>query len=197
MPNSKPTLPANPSIHPWRLRQAARVILGGGILAYPTESVFGLGCDPLNPQAVFRLLRLKQRPVSKGLILIASDFNQLQPFIDQLPSQQLEPVIQSWPGPHTWVLPAAPTLPFWLRGDHSGIAVRVTNHPLAAALCRASGRPLVSTSANRSNHPPARNALQVRLCCGGEIDMILHGATQGLAQPTSIRDALTGIILRS
>ena len=170
---------------------------GGGIIAYPTESVFGLGCDPLNRNAVERLLELKQRPVSKGLILIADSFARLQPFLLPLPEDRLTTVLQSWPGPVTWVMPAHSEVPYWLRGRHASLAVRVTSHPLAAALCATAEMPLVSTSANLSRHPPARNALQVRIRCDNRVDLILHGATGGLARPTQIRDALSGRVLRS
>lgn len=169
---------------------------GGGIVAYPTESVFGLGCNPLNVDAVYRLLELKKRPTGKGLILISDSFSRLQPFLAPIPDQRLEIVLQSWPGPVTWVIPARPNVPEWLRGRHDGLAVRVTAHPVAAALCAAADMPLVSTSANLSRHPPARNALQTRIRCDHQVDFILHGATGGLARPTQIRDALTGKLLR-
>jgi len=166
-------------------------------VAYPTESVFGLGCDPRDRDAVYRLLELKQRPLSKGLILISDSYSRLQPFLAPLPEDRLNRVLQSWPGPVTWVMPARPDVPDWLRGRYHSLAVRVTAHPLAAALCAVAGMPLVSTSANLSRHPPARNALQVRIRCDARIDFILHGDTGGLARPTQIRDALSGKLLRS
>ncbi|MEJ2396239.1 MAG: L-threonylcarbamoyladenylate synthase [Candidatus Thiodiazotropha sp.] len=181
---------------PWRLRQAAHLLQQGGILAYPTESVFGLGCDPLNEPAVSRLLRIKQRDVSKGVILIADDFARLRPFIGDIDKHRLAEISRDWPGPFTWLLPAAPWVPAWLTGSHSTLAMRVTAHPIASALCRAADMPLVSTSANQSGRPPARTPLQVRIRCGNEIDWVLHGATSGLSQPTTIRDALSGATLR-
>jgi L-threonylcarbamoyladenylate synthase len=167
---------------PSRLRAAARVVQAGGIIAYPTEAVYGLGCDPRNEQAVRRLLALKRRSPRKGLILIAADFAQLAPFLQPLTS----------PGPHTWLIPARPGTPRWLRGQYDTLAVRVTAHPLAAALCRACGHPLVSTSANLSGRPPARGALAVRRQLGTVIDCLLPGPTGGAAQPTTIRDLRTG-----
>ncbi len=181
---------------PWRLRLAAHLLRQGGILSYPTESVFGLGCDPLDERAVMRLLALKRRDVKKGVILIADDFERLAPYVGELPRERLAQVLQHWPGPYTWLLPAAAWVPKWLTGDHTTLAMRVTAHPVAAALCRSVGMPLVSTSANLSGRPPARNPLQARLRCGGNIDMVLHGETGGLARPTMIRDALTGATLR-
>ncbi len=180
------------NVPPWQLRRAAECVRQGGLIAYPTEAVYGLGCDPLDGVAVRRLLALKQRPEHKGLILIAADFDQLRPFVRELPEEVMARVHASWPGAATWLLPAAPGVPIWLTGRHATLAVRVTAHPLAAALCRACNSPLVSTSANVSNRPPARTALQVRLRLGDAIDFILTGAVGALAQPTPIRDAQSG-----
>lgn len=184
--------PANP----WKLREAARCIISGGLVAYPTEAVFGLGCDPLNGAAMQRLLELKQRPVEKGVILIAADFDQLRPFIKPLAEPLMQPILASWPGPHTWLLPAANHLPGWLTGRHDTLAVRVTAHPLAAALCRACNSPIVSTSANRSGQHPARSALAVRLRLDRGVDYILNGALGGNRAPSTIRDGVSGRVLR-
>jgi L-threonylcarbamoyladenylate synthase len=178
-----------------KLRHATRVLRAGGVIAYPTEAVFGLGCDPLNQAAVLRLLAIKQRPIDKGLILIAHRLEQLLPFLRPLSADVEQRLRETWPGPVTWLLPARPAAPRWLRGRHSTLAVRVTAHPLAAALCEAFGGPIVSTSANASGRPPARSALQTRLRCPG-VDLILSGATGGLARPTPIRDALSGAVYR-
>lgn len=180
---------------PTVLRRATRLLREGSVIAYPTEAVYGLGCDPLNAAAVQRLLAIKQRPSAKGLILIASRFDQLCPFVrvpDDALRQRLE---NTWPGPVTWLLPANPATPGWLRGRHRTLAVRVTAHPLAAALCVAFGGPIVSTSANSSGRPPARSALQARLRCPG-VDLVVHGRTGGLDQPTEIRDAVSGATVR-
>ena len=176
----------------WGLPRAIRCLERGELIAYPTEAVYGLGCDPLDRQAVARLLALKRRPVSKGLILIAADFQQLAPYIRPLPPQRMAPVLASWPGPHTWLLPASPAVPEWLRGAHSTLAVRVTAHPLAAALCRAWGGPLVSTSANRAGQPPATCALRVRCLFHPHLCCVLPGPTGGLERPTPIRDGRSG-----
>lgn len=181
---------------PFRLRLAARLLRGGGIVAYPTEGVYGLGCDPLNPLAVQRVLQLKGRSARKGLILIAADYAQVRPFL-RPPGKQLSRRLRDdWPGPVTWVLPAAAAVPGWLTGGRDTLAVRVTSHLLAAALCRAFGRALVSTSANRSGGRPARSALDVRRLFGDAVDLILHGALGGLRGPTPIRDATSGRLLR-
>jgi L-threonylcarbamoyladenylate synthase len=180
----------------WHLNEAARTVRGGGILAYPTEAVYGLGCDPGNAEAVLKLLAIKQRPLESGLILIASDMAQLRPFIEPLGSTMLGRVEATWPGPVTWLVPARPETPIWLRGRHHSIAVRLTAHPLAAALCAALGQALVSTSANRHGRPPARNALQVRKRLGDSIDLLICGATGPQARPTEIRDARSGRVVR-
>jgi len=182
---------------PFHLRAARRALLAGGIVAYPTEAVYGLGCDPLNPDSVTRLLAIKQRPWQKGLILIASHRHQLDPYIEPVEDRIEQQLEQTWPGPVTWLLPARPEVPRWLRGTHDTLAVRVTAHPLAAALCNAFGGPIVSTSANLTGHEPARSALRVRRELGGLVDYILHGALGELAQPTEIRDARTGRVIRA
>jgi L-threonylcarbamoyladenylate synthase len=178
------------------VRRAVGVLRAGGVVAYPTEAVYGLGCDPLNEAAVLRLLAIKGRPLDKGLIVIASDMAQLAPFIETLTSEMRQRLDATWPGPVTWLLPARPHTPSWLRGRHASLAVRVTAHPLASALCEAFGGPLVSTSANPSGRPPARSPLQVRLRCPS-VDLILHGPTGDLKSPTPIRDAATGQTLRA
>ena len=190
------TKPVSCSVSPWRLREARRCFRRGGIIAYPTEAVYGLGCDPLNGSAVHRLLALKQRPVDKGVILIAADFNQLRPYISELSEEQMAPVFASWPGPHTWLLPAAPGLPYWLCGKHDTLAVRVTNHPIAASLCLVCNSPLVSTSANMANRRPARSALEVRLRINATVDCIVNASLGDRPQPTPIRDARTGQTIR-
>lgn len=184
-------------MRPFHLRTARRLLLAGRIVAYPTEAVFGLGCDPLNPDAVTRLLAIKQRPWQKGMILIASKREQLQPYLEPIDDDLERKLSQSWPGPVTWLLPAREEVPFWLRGEHHTLAVRVTAHPLAAALCDAFGGPIVSTSANLAGHNPARRALTVRRELGNQVDYILHGELGDSDKPTEIRDATTGRIIRA
>lgn len=179
-----------------RLRMAARTIHAGGIIAYPTEAVYGLGCDPNNAEALQRLLAIKQRPAHKGLILIAADFAQLAPFLQPLCAADQAILDATWPGPCTWLVPALPSTPNWLRGRHDTLAVRVTAHHLAAALCQACGHALVSTSANISNRPPARTALAVRRQLGKQLDAVVAGATGGALNPTVIRDLRTQRQLR-
>ena len=170
----------------------------GGVVAYPTEGVWGLGCDPRSETATLKLLALKQRDVAKGLILIASDETQLAPFIDMaaLDAAQRDAVRASWPGPNTWIVPASKAAPRWITGAHDGIAVRVTAHPLVRALCDGFGGALVSTSANIASEPSPRSRAELdpRIVAG--VDAVADGETSGLSGPSSIRDARDGQRLR-
>jgi len=181
----------------WRLTCALRTLRAGGVIAYPTEAVYGLGCDPFVESAVVRVLALKRRALDRGLILIAADVEQLRPLLLPQPQTIMAPVLDSWPGPSTWLLPAAPGVPVWITGGRDCIAVRVTGHPLASRLARAFGAPLVSTSANRTRRPAARTALKARRTFGAEVDYYLSGATGGAARPSAIRDARDGRLLRA
>ena len=184
-------------MNPWKIRQAANVIMSGGVIAYPTEAVYGLGCNPFDTSAVIRLLQLKRRSYEKGLILVAANVRQLEMFVS-IPSEKIRKKIDAtWPGPVTWILPAKSDVPITLTGIHDSLAVRVSAHPVVQALCREIDQPLVSTSANLESAPPARSALTVQRIFGQEIDFILHGSVNPLANPTEIRDALTDKILRT
>jgi L-threonylcarbamoyladenylate synthase len=177
---------------------AAAALRSGGVVAYPTEAVYGLGCDPADEAAFLRLFALKQRPPTQGVLLIAADFAQVEKYIDAAtPAAAIERARASWPGPHTWIFPRSAATPPWVSGGHAGIAVRVTSHPPAIALCRAFGGALVSTSANRHGEPPARTAADVRAAFGDELAYILDASTGGLERPTPIRDAVSGETIRT
>ncbi len=179
------------------IEHAVHVLRRGGVIAYPTEAVFGFGCDPQNAIAVQRVLDIKQRSVDQGLLLIAADFAQIATYIaGDCHSSALEQAQATWPGPHTWVFPASERSPEWIIGDHGNIALRVTAHPVAAALCRAFESPLVSTSANRHGTDPARTATGVEREFGALLDAIVAGEVGGSASPTTIRDAVSGEWLR-
>ncbi len=180
----------------FQLARARSVLRAGGVTAYPTEAVWGLGCDPFNPAAVERLIALKGRAAAKGLILVAADFAQLAELLAPLTEEQYRRVFASWPGPVTWLLPPAPAAPVWLRGSHPTLAVRVSAHPTVQALCRAFGGPLVSTSANPSGLRPARDPFTVRRYFGARIDRVVPGGLGGRERPSEIRD-LTGRVIRS
>lgn len=183
-------------VSPFRLRLAARHLRGGGLLAYPTEAVYGLGCDPLNGEAVRRLLRLKTRPQEKGLIVLAASFEQVEPFIQLEAIALRERILAGWPGPATWVVPAQSWVPPWLCRPDRTLAVRVTSHTPSAALCRAFGGPVVSTSANPGRARPARTALKVRRYFRGKELVVLPGRLGGQDKPTAIYDGRTGERLR-
>jgi len=174
------------------------ILRQGGIIACPTEAVWGLSCDPDNQSAVMRLLALKQRSPEKGLILIAATAEQLNGRINlnKLPKHRREAVLTSWPGPHTWAVPAAERAHSWLTGCHDTLAVRVSNHPLLRALCLAWGGPLVSTSANRSGQTPVRQHRDLDQSLLQQIDAVLEGTVGHLTQPTPITLASNGKPLR-
>jgi L-threonylcarbamoyladenylate synthase len=180
----------------WHIREAVRRLDDGGVIAYPTETVYGLGCDPFNAAAVLHLLALKQRGIRHGVILIAAGFDQLEPLLQPLAPAVRRRVSRPATPPVTWVLPCRPDIPPWLTGGHATLAVRVTIHPVAAALCRHWGGPLVSTSANLHGRPPATGPLAVRKAFGDQLDYILHGNGAASNVPSSVRDGLTGNILR-
>ena len=179
------------------ISEAVQALRNGGVIAYPTESVYGLGCDPANTESIKRLLALKQRQRDKGLILIASDFAQLSPYLIDIDERLQQAVHASWPGPVTWLWPARSDLSRWLRGQHETLAVRVSAHPIAAKLCEQFGGALISTSANLAHQPPARSAQQVRELFGDDLDYILEGETGGYPAPTEIRDVLSGNVIRA
>lgn len=176
-------------------RRLQATLAQGGILAYPTEAVYGLGCLADDAAAVLRLLALKQRPWEKGLIILAADFAQLQPYLAPLTPELAARVLPTWPGPVTWLLPTLPKTPLWLRGTHTSLAVRVTAHPVAAELCRLAG-PLVSTSANPAGRTPARHLWAVRRYFGSQVTLVRTGTLGDNLRPTPIYDAQTGTCLR-
>lgn len=170
----------------------------GEVIAYPTEAVYGLGCNPDNQQAVEKILAIKNRPVSKGLILIADNYQQLKPYIDEdkLNFDQLKKAQSYWPGPYTLVMPALPSTPKWLTGDFDSIAVRVSAHPVVQKLCQAFNKPLVSTSANLSGQPAISDLTLLKQQLGDKIAHIVPGSPNPNLQPSTIIDAISGKIYR-
>ncbi len=179
------------------IEEGARIIRQGGVVAYPTEGVFGLGCDPFQWSAVERILKLKGRSTEKGLILLASDFSMVEPWVEPLNPELRSQVLGTWPGPVTWLMPAHPELPAWIRGSHDTVAVRVTSHPVASALSQAASMPIVSTSANPSGQEPLRTAQAIQGHFFSGLDGIVEGVLGMLEGPTEIRDALTGRVIRT
>lgn len=178
------------------LSEAVAVLKSGGVIAYPTESCFGLGCDPLNEDAVGRILAIKQRAVTQGVILIACEVGQVKQYADLESSPLLESILASWPGPNTWLLTKRQSVPSWLSGEHATIAMRVTAHPTSNQLSKKYGAAIVSTSANRHGQPALIDIESLRSEMGSELDYIVDAKIGGHAAPSQIRDAMTGLQLR-
>ena len=132
----------------------------GSVIAYPSEGVWGLGCDPKNKIAVCDLLKLKKRPLEKGLVIVAGEFDQLKPYFEA--NKYKTKLMTKWPGPHTWVVPTK-TTPNWITGEHSSVALRLSNHPIIVSLCNLFGGPIISTSANLQGHEPAKSKEEVQM----------------------------------
>jgi len=175
---------------------ACQAVQQGKVIAYPTEAVFGLGCNPANLEAVQRILTLKQRPAHKGLILIAADLQQLAPWLLPLEPALLQQILPTWPGAVTWLLPVRPDVSPLIRGEHDTLAVRVTAHPVCRELCQCLGHPLISTSANLNGQEPARNVTEILQQFDQQLGFVLDAPLGGQLQPTQIRDGRTGQVIR-
>ena len=175
-------------------RRSTDVLLGGGVIAYPTEGVFGLGCLPDDLDAVERILAIKKRSASKGLILIASEVSQLRDWIDE---SQLDRIPAADPKrPVTWIVEPTDIVPAIVTGDHPGLAVRITTNPVAAAICDAVEMPIVSTSANKAGRPVARNPFVLRRQFGHLVDYVVPGACGPASGPSEIRVLGSDKVLR-
>lgn len=180
--------------HHCSVASALNLVKQGGVIAYPTEAVYGLGCDPFNQHAVEYLLHLKQRCVSKGLILLISDWTQLTPLIQYIDARALQSVESTWPGPTTWLFPKSLLVPLWISGSSDKIAIRMSAHPIAHALCQ--NGPIVSTSANVSGEEPARDISMLDAQFPHGLAGIVQGALGEEAQPSRIFDLSSGQQLR-
>ena len=186
-----------PTVPSFQLGRAVATLHGGGVIAYPTEAVWGLGCDPADELAVMRLLALKKRPMAKGLILVASAETQLEWLLSDLSSADRARLELSWPGPTTWLIPHRGRVPYWIHGYHETVAVRVSAHPVVRALCDYWGGALVSTSANRAGGAAAVKQFQVRRYFGRSLDFVVPGSVGAAAKPSHIRDLLSDRIIRA
>lgn len=179
----------------WQLNHTAQIIASGGVVAYPTEAVWGLGCDPWNQNAVFKLLALKKRSVEKGLILIGASIKQFDFLLYDLSQDQLNLLQQSWPGANTWLVPHHNRVPYWVCGDHDMVAIRVPGHKIARKLCQQVG-PIISTSANIATYPAAKTRLMVEYYFHAKLDAVLNGALGGAKNPSRICELATGKLIR-
>lgn len=181
-----------------QLNLAVNILNQGGIIAYPTEAVWGLGCIPWNKEAVYRLLDIKSRPVDKGMILVGMSEEQFQPILEPLQENLREKIARTWPGPHTWVVPDPKDWsPSWIRGNHNSLAIRVSDHPVVRYLCAAVGTPLVSTSANKAGEAPFTEQQPVELAFLNLVDFIAPGDTGTAKAPSQIQDLITGEMIRA
>lgn len=178
------------------ITSAVNALRDGGVIAYPTESVYGLGCDPFDSEAVFKLLAIKRRQPEKGLILVASNWSQIEMLIQPLAPMTRTHIQETWPGPITWLIPASELVPHWIQGNHDKIAIRLSAHPVVQDLCEKFCGPIVSTSANLSGKPPTRDYRSTSIAFGKVVDVIVPGRTSGLQRPTPIHDAITHDIVR-
>ncbi len=176
------------------LKRAADILRSGGVIAYPTEGVYGLGCLPEKFEAVSRILAIKDRDPALGLVLIATNVEQLDGWIDLPPGAPT--MTSSNDRPVTWIVPATDEVPYWVHGENAGLAVRLTTHPVAAALCDAADSALVSTSANTHGRPPARNRFVLRRRFGALVDYIVPGECGPASGPSEIRELTSGKVLR-
>ena len=180
-----------------KLQQAVNHLRTGGVIAYPTEAVWGLGCDPFNEQAVRRLLSVKKRSADKGLILVAATIEQFTPYLEGLSELYLAALKAQWPGPTTFLVPDNGFAPALIKGEHHQIALRVSAHKQVAALCDLYGGPIVSTSANEAGKPAAKWSWQIQQRLAAKLDYILPGALGDSARPSEIRELVSGRILRA
>lgn len=175
------------------LGRVRRHLRAGGVIAYATESCYGLGCDPENYAAVRLLLKIKRRRQSRGLILVAGRLNQLKRHVASLPKR--DDLRKFWPGPYTLLLNASRFAPKWITGKHGKIAVRLTAHPDAAKLCNSLNMALVSTSANVSGMKPAKTYRDCISRFGNRI-LTIPGKIGKRKTPSTIMDMETGKIFR-
>ena len=169
----------------------------GHVIAYPTEAVWGLGCDPHNRDAVERVVAIKHRSMSKGLILVAARIDQLGTLLDSLSKTELSQLRDTWPGPVTWLIPDSNNqVPHWIKGENDSVAIRVSAHPVVRALCSQFGKPLVSTSANIAGSAEIRSLQELKQEFSSKVDVIVEGMLGSDSATSEIRDLKTGRLIR-
>jgi L-threonylcarbamoyladenylate synthase len=181
----------------WPIYQASQILQSSGVIAYPTETVWGIGCDPQQPSALSRVISLKQRDAHKGLILIAGDIKHFNFLLHDLPTEQKLKLQDSWPGPVTWLVPHKNRVHPLVHGQFSTVAIRVSDHKIVRDLCEQFNGPIVSTSANLAGQATIQNAIQAQKFLGHDLDFILQGPLGGASAPSRIIDLQTGRIIRN
>ncbi|MFT5082510.1 MAG: L-threonylcarbamoyladenylate synthase [Lentisphaeria bacterium] len=180
-----------------RILQCHKTLTAGGVVAYPTEAVWGLGCDPFNPNALEKVLRLKNRDPEKGLILVAASIDQFKFLLNDVDRALIEQLKNSWPGHNTWLVEHKHRVPELVHGRHSTVALRVSTHPIIQALCTRFNAPIVSTSANPQGMSPAKTNFMVRRYFSKQPVFFAPGVTLGLQKPSAIRDLKSGKLVRT
>lgn len=195
---SSDNLPTDNSLIP-NMSSEIHALQQAQVVIYPTEAVWGIGCDPKSEVAVQNLLEIKQRPVEKGLILIANDYGQLLPYVadDKIPMDKRSEIFSSWPGPVTFLMPAAKNAPAWITGGSELIACRVTAHPTVKRMCKEFGGAIVSTSANLTGEPTPESIKELQQLFGDKVGAYVDEPLGGNKTPSKIINALTGEVLRS
>ncbi|MEC7885498.1 MAG: L-threonylcarbamoyladenylate synthase [Pseudomonadota bacterium] len=189
------TVVINPSA-PEEYEDISNAIVKGKIVAYPTESVFGIGCDPENEKSINKIIAIKNRSKQKGLIIIADEVKKLSKFIhkDYLDLFIKKSDIES--KPTTWIVPSSKHVLNLVKGEDSSVALRITQHPIASRICKYSNKAIISTSANISSKTPAKNSNEILMQFGEEIDIIVDGRVGDSIKPTQIVDLITNKVIR-
>lgn len=180
----------------WPIYQANHVLKTSGVIVYPTETVWGLGCDPRDDDALNRILNIKRRDADKGLILVAADIGQIEFLLEGISEEQRAELNRNWPGAFTYLVPHQNKVNALVHGKFDTVAIRVSSHPMVQDLCRQFGGPIVSTSANYAGQPTVRSAIQARMLFGSEVDYILNGQVGLVSGPSRIIDLQSGRVLR-
>ncbi len=175
---------------------ASNLLHDGEIIIYPTESIYGIGCDPWNESSVNKIYEIKNRPSNKPMIIVGSDIAQIEKLVDVRSLNRS--VIDSWPGHSTWLIPSNKSCPPWLKDAITAkVAIRISEHETVKKLCIDFGKPLISTSANLSEVLPSKDKAEIEKIFSSSIEYIVEGLLGGSESPSIIRDMLTGEIVRS
>ncbi|WP_343188142.1 Sua5/YciO/YrdC/YwlC family protein [Buchnera aphidicola (Ceratoglyphina bambusae)] len=168
------------------------------VIIYPTDSVFGLGCDPESKKAVMSILKIKKRNINKGLILISSEYDQIKKYISKknIPESNINKFYKLWPGPFTLLHPANKNVPIWIRGNSKFVALRITSNKYIKKICKNFGKAIVSTSANLSGFNPCKNKKDIKLQFGNKI-YIMNGYVDHSKKPSSIINIINGEYIRN